>query len=91
MVRILCGVAAAAMLLGGMPAAAQINGSTQKPTTGPILGSMPKPASPKKPRVASGARSAASMECSRQADEKKLTGKDRKKFRTACLKDAKKK
>jgi hypothetical protein len=36
-------------------------------------------------------RSAASLECSRQADEKSLHGKARKKFRSKCLKDMKKK
>lgn len=36
-------------------------------------------------------RSAASLECSRQADEKKLHGKPRKKFRAKCLTDMKKK
>ena len=34
-------------------------------------------------------RSAASLECSRQADEKGLHGKARKKFRSKCLKQAK--
>ena len=34
-------------------------------------------------------RSAASLECSRQADEKGLHGKVRKKFRSKCLKQAK--
>ena len=36
-------------------------------------------------------RSAASLECSKQADEKGLKGKVRKKFRSKCLKDMKKK
>jgi hypothetical protein len=36
-------------------------------------------------------RSAVSLECSRQADEKGLHGKARKKFRSKCLKDLKKK
>jgi hypothetical protein len=36
------------------------------------------------------ARTAASMECSRQADEKGLHGKARKHFRSKCLKAAKK-
>jgi hypothetical protein len=34
-------------------------------------------------------RSAASLECSRQADEKGLHGKARKKFRSKCLRAAK--
>jgi hypothetical protein len=34
-------------------------------------------------------RSAASLECSKQADEKGLHGKARKKFRKKCMKDVK--
>ena len=34
-------------------------------------------------------RSAASIECSKQADEKGLHGKERKKFRSECMKEAK--
>jgi predicted outer membrane protein len=34
------------------------------------------------------ARSAASLECSKQADAKSLHGKERKKFRRECLKEA---
>jgi invasion protein IalB len=33
------------------------------------------------------ARSATSLECSKEADEKGLHGKERKKFRSACKKD----
>jgi hypothetical protein len=32
-------------------------------------------------------RKPGSLECSKQADEKKLRGKERKKFRVACLKE----
>jgi hypothetical protein len=34
-------------------------------------------------------RTAASLECSKEADEKGLKGKDRKKFRSECKKEAK--
>jgi len=37
------------------------------------------------------ARSEASIECSKQADDKGLHGKARKKFRSKCMKDMKKK
>jgi psiF repeat len=37
------------------------------------------------------ARSAESLECSKQADEKGLKGKERKKFRRDCIKEAKSK
>jgi hypothetical protein len=36
-------------------------------------------------------RSAISKECSTKADEQKLHGKERRKFRSKCIKDAKKK
>lgn len=36
-------------------------------------------------------RSTESLECSKQADEKGLHGKDRKKFRSNCMKEAKSK
>jgi hypothetical protein len=35
------------------------------------------------------ARSPESLECSKQADDKGLKGKERKKFRRQCIKDAK--
>jgi psiF repeat-containing protein len=35
------------------------------------------------------ARSPASVECSKQADQKGLHGKDRKKFRSECMREAK--
>jgi hypothetical protein len=35
-------------------------------------------------------RTAASIECSKQADEKGLHGKARKKFRSACIRTSKK-
>jgi psiF repeat len=34
-------------------------------------------------------RTAASLECSKQADDKGLKGKERKKFRKECIKEAK--
>jgi hypothetical protein len=39
---------------------------------------------------AKSARSAASLECSKQADDQNLHGKARKKFRKKCLKEARK-
>ena len=42
------------------------------------------------PALAQTARTAASIECSKQADEKGLHGKARKSFRSKCLKGAKK-
>jgi hypothetical protein len=41
------------------------------------------------PKKAEKPRSAESIECSKQADEKGLHGKERKKFRSECLKEAK--
>lgn len=51
-------------------------------SSGAALAKTKKPATPAKPR------SEASLACSKQADEQKLTGKPRKAFRTACLKKA---
>jgi hypothetical protein len=39
-------------------------------------------------KAAAKPRTAASLECSKQADEKGLKGKERKKFRAACKKEA---
>lgn len=52
-------------------------------SSGAALAQQKAPAKPAKPR------SEASLACSKQADEQKLTGKPRKTFRTACLKKAK--
>jgi psiF repeat len=40
-------------------------------------------------KKAASPRTAASLECSKQADEKGLKGKERKKFRSDCKKEAK--
>jgi psiF repeat len=57
----------------------------QSTTTAPATGAAPAPAktSTAKPR------SPESLECSKQADEKGLKGKERKKFRKECMKEAK--
>ncbi len=52
-------------------------------SSGAAMAKAKNPAAPAKPR------SEASLACSKQADEQKLTGKPRKSFRTACLKKAK--
>ena len=71
--------AVASMLLAG-PALAQ---ST---TTAPAAKSDTAAPAEKKTTKA---RSAESVECSKQADEKGLHGKERKKFRSECIKNAK--
>jgi hypothetical protein len=57
----------------------------QSTSTTPAPGAAPAPAktSSTKPR------SPESLECSKQADEKGLKGKERKKFRKECIKEAK--
>ncbi|RTL53565.1 MAG: phosphate starvation-inducible protein PsiF [Bradyrhizobiaceae bacterium] len=51
----------------------------------------PTPAAPAAPAAkAAKPHSAASIECSKEADAKGLHGKDRKKFRSQCKADAKK-
>ncbi len=46
------------------------------------------PASAQNPKTG---RTTISKECSAKADEQKLHGKDRRKFRSKCMRDAKKK
>jgi psiF repeat len=53
-----------------------------------VSNGQPALAQSKAPAAAS--RSAASIECSRQADEKGLHGKARKHFRSKCIRQAKK-
>ena len=55
--------------------------------TAPAAGTTPA-AAPAMTKT-SKARSPESMECSKQADEKGLKGKERKKFRHECIKSAK--
>jgi predicted outer membrane protein len=55
----------------------------QSTTTTPAPAATPAPAKTTK------ARSPESIECSKQADEKGLKGKERKKFRKECIKEAK--
>ena len=49
----------------------------------------PAPAATPAPAKTSKARSPESLECSKQADDKGLKGKERKKFRKECMKEAK--
>jgi hypothetical protein len=56
----------------------------QSTTTTPAPGATPAPAKTTSTRQ----RSPESIECSKQADEKGLKGKERKKFRRDCIKEA---
>ena len=49
----------------------------------------PAPAATPAPAKTSKAHSPESLECSKQADDKGLKGKERKKFRKECMKEAK--
>jgi hypothetical protein len=75
-------IVAASLLLGGT-AFAQ--------TTAPATPATPAPASKMAPaaKKAQKPHTAASLECSKQADAKGLHGKERKKFRSECKKAAK--
>jgi len=57
---------------------------------GPALAQAPTPAPAAKTK-AEKPRSAASLDCSKQADEKGLHGKERHQFRSKCKRDAAKK
>jgi hypothetical protein len=54
-------------------------------TSTPAPGAAPAPAK----TTSTKARTPESIECSKQADEKGLKGKERKKFRKDCIKEAK--
>jgi len=65
----------------------------QTPAT-PAPGAAPPPAATAEPKMAKEkkapvAHTAASLECSKEADEKGLKGKERKKFRNECKRAAK--
>jgi len=57
----------------------------QSTTTTPAPAATPAPAK----TASTKQRSPESIECSKQADEKGLKGKERKKFRRECIKEAK--
>ena len=77
-------LAAAALLFSISAAAAQT-------TTPPAATTPPAKEMKAKPKTPAKARSAESLECSKQADAQNLHGKERKKFRAKCMKDMKKK
>jgi hypothetical protein len=52
-------------------------------------GAAPAPAATTSAKKAEKPRSAASLACSKEADEKNIHGKERKKFMSQCKKDAK--
>jgi hypothetical protein len=72
--------AVAACLLAG-PAFAQSTAPATAPAT------KMAPATKTAPAKAKPERTAVSLECSKQADAKKLHGEERKKFRSACKKN----
>ncbi len=62
-----------------------VTGTAIAQTTAPAAKSDTKAATTKAPKQ----HSAESLECSKQADAKGLHGKERKKFRSECIKSAK--
>lgn len=77
----LAAAAITSLFLAGS-AFAQTSAPAAKTDTKTSMGAMSKKKAPK-------ARSAESLECSKQADAKGLHGKERKKFRSDCMKTAK--
>lgn len=75
-------------VLAGAPAFAQTAAPGPTPKGGTAAVNTPKPVPA---RMAPDPRSPASLDCSKQADDKGLHGKARKKFRSSCMMDAKKK
>lgn len=70
--------AAASLMLAGSAFAQTTAPATPSAKTAPAKAEAPKAAKPE--------RTAASLECSKQADAKGLHGKERKKFRSECKK-----
>jgi psiF repeat len=68
-------------------ALAQTPPSAAKPAAPAAAPAVTAPAkAAKAPKAAAKPRTEISLACSKQADEKKLTGKERKKFRDGCMK-----
>ena len=65
-----------------------VTGTAFAQTAAPAAKSDPKADAATADKKASMQRSAESLECSRQADAKGLKGKERKKFRRECKKEA---
>lgn len=70
-------------------ASAFLAGTALAQTAAPAAKTETKAATTTKTEKAAPKRSAESLECSKQADEKGLKGKERKKFRRECMKSAK--
>lgn len=77
-------------LLMTAAASLMLAGSAFAQTTAPATPATPStktaPAKAETPKAAKPERTAASLECSKQADAKGLHGKERKKFRSECKK-----
>jgi len=88
-------LAAATLIVGAGAATAQTAAPAKKPVATAPVAATPAAAKPAKPaKVAKAkkpkaARTAESIACSAEANAKGLKGKDRKKFRAACMKKAK--
>ena len=80
--RLLVTAAASLMLVGSAFA------QTAAPATPAAPSAKTAPAKAETPKAAKPERTAASLECSKQADAKGLHGKERKKFRSDCKKNA---
>jgi hypothetical protein len=77
---------ALAMLISGASFALDA-AATPTPTPTPTMAAKPTPAAtPTASPVDAAAKAAKAAECSKEADAKGLTGKERKKFRAACKK-----
>lgn len=87
---ILSGAAGAVMMTWSIAGAQTMPATTpaKPPMTAPAIAAKPAMAAPTaaKPATAPAMRTAKSKECSMQADQKGLHGKERKKFRDACKK-----
>jgi hypothetical protein len=80
--------AAAALAIGACAVAAQT--TAPPPATATPKAASPAPAEPKKGFVPKKATTPAGIKCSADADAKGLHGKERRKFRSACIREFKK-
>jgi hypothetical protein len=80
--------AAASLMLAGSAFAQTTAPATPAAPSAKTAPAKTAPAKAETPKAAKPERTAASLECSKQADAKGLHGKERKKFRSDCKKNA---
>jgi hypothetical protein len=84
---ILCFAIGAGAAFGQAPAASEAPAAVATPVATPVAATAtPSAAESAKPKPSPDEKKKISQECSAQANDKKLHGKDRQKFRASCIK-----